>query len=114
MTTLTDKQQETRRIATSIIEQLGGINRLYAIVGAYDCFSVTEGNGDSGWAFKFKGSKVANYCKIILNSATDTYTMEFMKIRGLTAKNTAKMEDVYGDMLKSLFEEETGLHLSFR
>jgi len=89
------------------INQLGGFGRLKAFVGA--CNFVSDGNN---LTFKFKGSTVATHLSITLNSL-DTYDLKFIKVRGTEAKTTKELRGIYGDQLVQIFEETTGLYLSF-
>lgn len=50
-----------------------------------------------------------NMVKITLTPA-DTYTVEFLRIRGLNVTVAAKHEDVYFDQLLPIFEKETGMY----
>lgn len=95
-----------KEIAATILRQMGGTGRLVAMTGAKD-FCAHE----SGVSFNFKGSKVANYIKVILNSM-DTYDVEFGKIRGYTYRVAKEMSGLHFDQLKEQFEEVTGLHLT--
>jgi len=105
--TLTQLQENTQQIATTIGEQLthskNPMNRLKAMIGAKDIFAL--GNGLS---FKYPRGK---YVKIILNS-NDTYDMEFSNIRGLKQTIKQTYEGVYAEDLKKTFEDYTGLYLS--
>jgi len=92
-------------IAMTILRQLGGMNRLIAMTGAYNF--VDLGNGV---AFKIKNQR-ANYIKIKLNSM-DLYDLEVGRIRGTTYKVVATHKDVYFDQLKPLIEKATGMYLS--
>lgn len=84
------------------------IARLEMMVGAKDF--MFDSSEDS-IAFKFKGSSKANYLEIKLDR-NDTYTMTFMKLRGMDFKTVKEIDGVYNDMLKNIFEETTGLYLS--
>ena len=90
--------------ATQILFQLGG-NKFIAMTGA-TCFH----SGDT-LIVKFKGSKIANLMNVSLNT-NDTYTVEISKFRGLDKKVVKLLSNVYADMLKSVFEETTGLRTS--
>jgi len=87
-----------------------GMGRLKAMVGAKN-FVVH--NNYSGISFKFanKGARQPNYIKITLN-AMDTYDVEFGRIWGMDYKVIEKLEGIYNDQLKELFEKCTGLYLS--
>ena len=94
--------------ANTTLEQLGGSRRLVAMIGAKDFMSSEEGRALS---FKFKGSKKANYVKITLNDL-DTYDIEFGKIWNLTYKVKMEIANIYGDQLRGVIEDFTGLYLS--
>ena len=98
---------ESKQIAINILNQLGGYNRLNAMIGLKDVIA-----HQSGVSFKIKcqGAK-ANYVKIILNGL-DLYDVEIGKIRGLNYTVKKSVNDYYCDMLKELIENETGLRLS--
>ena len=97
-----------------IVNQLtlssNGMGRLKAMVGAKN-FVVHDNY--SGISFKFanKGAGRPNYIKITLNAA-DTYNVEFGRVWGMDYKVIEKLEGVYNDQLKELFEKATGLYLS--
>jgi hypothetical protein len=96
------------QLAQTIINQMGGTGRLSAMIGANN-FVTTE----NGVQFSFKGSRKANRCTVTLD-ASDTYTMKLYKVNARTFdfSMTAEHEDLYWDMLKPVFERETGLYLS--
>jgi len=100
--------EEKKGIATTIISQLGG-NQIVPLLGIKFITIIQERMG--GVQFRFKGSRKYNTCRIILDW-TDTYIFELWQI---TKKQTTKKyeaDQVYCDMLKPLFEQETGLYLS--
>jgi|TARA_Y100000817_G_scaffold312088_1_gene305340 hypothetical protein len=92
-----------------IIEQLGGWNRLRAMVGAYAGVC----NDDGSFTFKFKGSRRCNAVNIFLNGK-DLYDVKFMKWSPskLVYKPVSTDTDIYASMLRPLFEQSTGLYLS--
>lgn len=94
--------------ANTILQQMGGMGRLVAMTGAHNFLAL-----DNGVQFKFKGSRVANSCRVVLDPS-DTYTVEFHKItkRGLEVKEVKSLSGVYCDMLVELFEGTTGLYLT--
>lgn len=95
-------------IANTVIQQLGGTGKLVMMVGAWN-FIV----GDNSISFRFKGSQVANYVKIILD-ALDTYNVEFKLVNTQSGicEEKEKFSMIYNDMLVNTFEEYTGLYLS--
>lgn len=96
------------QVAQIILQQLGGKRRLKLMVSAWN-FQVE----DNSISFRFKGSQVANYVKIILD-ASDTYNLEFMLVDATqgVCKEKENFAMIYNDMLVSTFEEYTGLYLS--
>lgn len=97
-------------IAATILRQMGGIGRIRAMTGAKNF--IDYGNGVS-FQFPNKAAGRPNLCKVTLRPE-DTYLVEFGRHRGTTYKVLKTLDGVYGDMLKSLFEQESGLYLSFR
>ena len=87
-----------------------GGNRLVAMIGAKN-FARDEKNYTIGFKFVAKATNKANYCRIRLN-ASDLYDVEFISLRGVNAKTVSTHNGLYADMLKSTFEDETGLRLS--
>lgn len=99
--TLTTIQESAEKIAKTIADQMGGINKITAMTGAKDFVAL----GD-GLAFKYPRGK---YVKITLSN--DLYTMEFSTIRGMTQTIKKTYKKVYAEDLKRFFEEYTGLYL---
>ena len=99
-----------KEIAATIVEQLGGMGRLSAMVNARDWVAL-----DKGLQFTFAGKRGMNKCLVHLN-ADDTYTLELWNCRIRKGEFINEMkyqaEGVYFDMLVDLFERHTGLYLS--
>jgi len=95
-----------KEIAQTIVNQLGGMNRLIAFTGASNFAAI-----NNGLSFRIKNAK-ANYIKITLNGK-DLYDLEVGRIRGTTYKVVGKENDLYYDMLKREIEKLTGMYLSF-
>ena len=98
-------QERNKEIASTIISQLGGFNKLTAMTGAYNFVAL-----DSGVAFKIK-NRSANYIKIIL-TPMDLYDLEIGRIRGTTYKVVKSANGLYSDQLKPIIEKTTGMYLS--
>lgn len=98
-----DKERD-REIADTILKQLGGINRLEVMTGAYN-FLIHP----NGVSFRLKSRK-ANYVKIILTSK-DLYDVEIGKVSGLNYKVVNEGKDLYADMLIGFIEKNTGMYL---
>lgn len=93
-------------IAKTILQQMRGMGRLKCMTGANNFLD--HGNGVS---FRFKGSKVANYCLVTLD-ANDTYSFELGKIHGMNYNVKKSYNGIYNDQLVEIFERDTGLYLS--
>ena len=96
--------EDYKLIAAEIIAQLGG-KMFLVMVGAQN-MTFDSSNNDGNLSFKFRGSTVAAYCKIVLDPS-DTYTVTFTSARGKTVK---EYDGVYCDMLQSIFTSVTGLY----
>lgn len=96
-----------QQTATTILQQLGGINKLNAMLGLKDV--MVNGNGVS-FKIKFAGA-AANYVKIQLNGL-DLYNVEIGKIRGMKYDIKNESENVYVDQLKGLIENTCKVRLS--
>ena len=91
------------QVTTDILNQLGG-RKFVLMTGAYNHTASPD-----GVQFSFKGSTIANKCRITL-LPSDTYRVEFFKIRAGKCKPVAKFDDVYNDMLQDIFTATTGLY----
>jgi hypothetical protein len=98
MTNFTNNLQ----VITDILNQLGG-RKFTAMTGACNFVAI-----EYGLQFSFKGSTKANKCRIALEPS-DTYKVEFFRLRGGECKPVAEFEGVYNDMLKKIFTSTTGL-----
>jgi len=93
-------------IANTILSQLGG-NRFIAMTGARDF--VFSGNSLS---FRLP----ANFARDGITHVTirldpsDTYSVEFKRLRGLNITDKGSVSDVYAETLRTVFTERTGLH----
>jgi len=97
-------------VAKTILEQLGG-RRFIAMTGARD-FSGSQ----VALTFKLPGG--GGYTKACINAVrvtlepSDTYRVEFLRVRRLEVKTVAEHTDIYAEDLCPLFERETGLKTS--
>lgn len=92
---------ETAKI---IANQLG--NKCLFMLGAKNLLA-----GTNQLTFRIRGSKVCNYLQIVLDPS-DTYTVNFKKIRGLDCKEVSSHSGIYCDGLHQLIERVTGLYTS--
>jgi hypothetical protein len=95
------------QIANTIIDQLGG-RRFKAMTGAKNFLAL-----DSGVSFmlpSYPGVQ-CNAVRVILE-ASDTYTVEFLRVWGRSLKSLSVHSDIYAEDLSGLFERQTGLRVS--
>jgi len=92
------------QVAQTIMQQLGGMNKVIAMTGAYNF--ATDGKNVS---FRIKNKKI-NHIKITLNGR-DLYDVEFGRLWGSKFTVVSEYNDVYFDQLIPLFEENTGMYL---
>lgn len=102
----------TPTVAQTILEQLGGTNKLTAMLGA--TMFVNRGENE-GVSFRFKGCKKANLVWVKLHW-TDTYIMEFYKVHRTPRESDFEPVEthdfIYAHALRRTFTEVTGLELS--
>lgn len=97
-------------VAKTILEQLGG-RRFISMTGARDF--IGSGNG---LTFKIPGGggftkNSVNAVRITLDPS-DTYHIEFLRIRKFEVKTIADHSNIYAEQLQEIFKEETGLNTS--
>ena len=96
-------KESGRNIAKTILQQLGG-NKFIAMTGAKNL-----GFTNNGLQMKIgRNSKGITHVIISLKS-TDTYDVEFIKMRGVNRKVVKKLKGVYADMLRKIFTKYTRL-----
>lgn len=104
---------QAEHVANTIMDQLGGSGRLKMMVGAYN--AVAEMVERGALTFRFKGSRKANGLQVVLTQM-DTYRMTFFSIGRKDPsqiKVVETLEDIYCDQLVEMFENQTGLYLTF-
>lgn len=99
----------TTQVAETILQQLGG-GRFRAMTGARDFLALSNGTGLS---FKLPGTPGfvrdgINYVRVNLD-ATDTYTMEFCRVRAGKMTTKAERSGLYAMDLQHTFRSITGL-----
>lgn len=98
--------QRNTQVAETILQQLGGMGKLHAMIGAKN-FSATE----TSITFRFMMNPKINCIKIELNWK-DTYDITYYKLGRVNFKEVKKEEDVYATDLKRTIKETSGLDLS--
>jgi hypothetical protein len=97
----------TGAVAKTILQQLGG-GAFVVMTGAHSFVfdaSVVQ------LKFKAPATNGANCLRIELEP-TDTYRVEFWKVRGANAAKVTTVDGVFAEDLRGLFERETGLRVS--
>jgi len=100
----------TTEQSSILLQQLGGVNHLQAMIGAH---TFLRHETECALSFKFKAGYRFNYVKIWLNDL-DLYDLEFGKIRGMSYNVVHTARNVYAEDLVTLFESVTGLTLSLK
>jgi len=106
--------------ASTILHQLGGYERLRAMIGIKDVFSCQPADNPSetvsgpALVFKFCGSRKVNFCVVTLDRGRDTYTMEIGKVIYTTGRVRwyYRQTDLYSMDLAPAFADFTQLRLS--
>ena len=101
------------QLAKTIIQQMGGANRLRMFVGTTQFIRHPESESNRGaLSFRFKGSRKFNHLKVTLDW-DDTYSLSFCKITRLGEMTKQKeYSTIYCDQLVEIFENTTELYLS--
>jgi len=96
-------------VVNVIIQQLGGIGRLRAMVNARDFVA-----GENSLQFAFSGSRKVNKVRIEYRPGMDDYVFEIGKYSPskFEWKSVAKVEGAYWEDLIPLCERSSGLCLS--
>lgn len=102
-------QKTAGQVANTIAEQMGGVRRLRAMLGA----QVMALSGDKGLGIKWpnKQRSKGNYVEIIYNRGQDLYDMTFYNLTIRAKKKVKEYRGVYADQLGELFEKQTGWYL---
>ena len=94
------------QIAKTILQQLGG-NKFIAMTGAKNL-----GHTNKGLQMKI-GRNSKGITHVIINlKSSDTYEIEFIKLRGAKRTVVKKVKGVYNDMLQKIFTKYTGMRTS--
>tara|TARA_Y100000593_G_scaffold57680_1_gene107263 strand:+ start:1108 stop:1461 length:354 start_codon:yes stop_codon:yes gene_type:complete len=106
-------------IPETILDQLGGGfvrmtgAKQFVAFGATDRHYGGEEPVDNGLSFRLgRNPKSVSHVTIELTPA-DTYTVRFLRVRGVKVTTLAEHEDVYADMFHELIRNETGLETRF-
>lgn len=108
------RNPDAKRVAHTIVQQLGG--RPTMMIGAKNLAYGYEGKNKSrpffSMRFPNRARSKPNYIKVILEP-TDTYTIKWGRVHKYDLLDKGVLYNIYGDQLIPLFEETTGLYLTF-
>lgn len=110
-TTNTYSNEELQTFAKTVLSQMGGYNRINAMIGIKQ-LSVGEIDNNMQLSMKFKAKSInkANMVRITIES-NDLYKVEFIRIWGNKITYPSTESGLYFDMLIEHFEQQTGLYL---
>lgn len=92
-------------VANTIREQLG--RKALFMIGAKDLVG-----SENSLSFRIgRNEKGVTHIRIVLDPS-DTYTLTFLRVRGLSVKEVSSISFVYADQLRSTIETNTGLYTS--
>lgn len=94
------------QVAKTILEQLGG-NKFIVMTGAKNFVG-----SDDSLSFRIGRNAASVNAVTITLLPSDTYRMDFYRIRKSQITQVKEFTDVYADQLQSLFTEATGLYTS--
>jgi hypothetical protein len=94
-------------VPKTILDQLGG-RRFLAMTGAKQLIGSA-----SSLSFTLPGTpgfvqRGINVCRITLTEV-DTYTVEYLRVRGSSVRTVETCTDIYAEDLQDCFSRETGL-----
>ena len=101
----------------TLFNYFGGMNRLKAMCNITPNKLMIMGNSQIRIKLPTRIKNKANYLYITIES-NDLYTLHFKKVTvnrktfEVSDKTKYIISDVYGDMIKDIFEDQTGYYLS--
>lgn len=99
--------QTNETIASTILAQLGG-NQFLAMTGARNLLY-----GERALTMKLgRNAKKLTHLRVELDEATDTYTVDFYRMRGVVVVEQQTVSMVHFDQLRPLFTARTGMETS--
>lgn len=106
-------KMELQQIGQTILQQMGGQNKLSAMIAINHIGVGINGAGNPYISFSFKGNPKITHCVITLNKM-DLYDLDFIHLHPRSHERTVfkEVKDIYAESLKSTFENVTGLYLS--
>ena len=105
-------QKEAYQIADTIWQQLGG--QRFSLLTGTNPICYGEKNGKVYLLMSVgRNSKSVNRFEVAYNEHLDLYEVRFIRKRGDQAHVVANYNEVYCDMLHTLFEQHTGMVTNF-
>jgi hypothetical protein len=104
-------KSQAQQTAEYTLNALGGISRLTAMIGAQDFTHGMNRKNVQNTSFRFRGSRTANFVSFSL-CHDDTYTVSFIKIKGLNYQAVSELKGIELSNLRMIFESVTGLYLN--
>ena len=96
------------QVSQTILQQLGGGNRLKLFTGAKDFVG-----SEDRLTFKIgKGAKEGINRIVVILNGLDLYDVQFYREWGMNLNLKKEVNNIYNDMLVDTFEKETGFFLS--
>lgn len=96
------------QVAQTILEQLGG-NKFVAMTGAKN---LVGGEGSLQMKLGSGATNNATHLTVTLDAVTDTYIVQFSKVRGVKVERMPAIYGVHADQLREIFTDQTGLRTS--
>lgn len=101
---------EGKELFDYVAEILGGRDKLHMMI---DLCGTSYSKNSAVFMFRAKAKKKINLVEITYNVGSDSFKIKFMNYSNLNYTIIEIYDEVYVDQLKYLFEETTGLYLSF-
>lgn len=111
---MTATATQISQVAQTTLEQLGGAHQIHLLTGA---ILVTREDGVTLVFRRQVGPSKLTHLQVTLDAATDTYTVEAMRISPRAAtmvRHLQRLEGIYCDQLKATCEELAGLFFTLR
>lgn len=107
--------ENAKTVANTILQQMGGTNRLGLMINAKNFLYGTNKERNHDFVtFQFaRGKGGINAIQIFYNRGSDLYDIQFLKVSGTKGRQVVKeLEGIFADSLMDVFEHNTGLYLT--
>ena len=96
-----EQKQRNMEIATTICDQIG--KATFFMLGTQHRTAI-----ENGLSFNIRGQKKFTHIRVILEPS-DTYRVEFLRIRKFDVRDRETVDDVYAEDLHEIIRQKTGL-----